>query len=342
MSHSGERHTAGILSERSSSLFSTTSARGDEDQQPVVATNWGKFVATSYLLIALSLATVFGGLTFLAVERNFRDEDDHLHCIDEAMLELGNSTINVTDLLYRIRQCLDSSSQMKTPAVACYFAWTLYTTIGFGDFYPHSRLGWICTAMYTSMTVPLYIALKAEFGEFVSRAVLWVAKVAQKLRSFCVSREKRKQILHPSDDYIIATIVAAFLVIVCIISGILSATEEEWSVLKTTYFVISYIQLVGLGDVTTSHHLTFLLCQSPLMLVGDILMNHINYYMHTSYRSGALRLSNFTCSYLRRTHKTVTESASQAAARYFPAIITNAMPTGTKVLALLERTESKR
>ncbi|RCN42674.1 Ion channel, partial [Ancylostoma caninum] len=155
----------------------------------VVVTNWGKLVATSYLLIALTLATVLGGISFLEIERNYKDDEYHVKCIDEAEKEtsLNNSAINMTEFVYRIRKCFHSNSQIKTPAVACYFAWTLYTTIGFGDIYPHSRLGWIGTTIYTFVTVPLYIALKAEFGEFLSRGILWVA---QKLRSLCVSRKK--------------------------------------------------------------------------------------------------------------------------------------------------------
>ncbi|RCN34082.1 hypothetical protein ANCCAN_20059 [Ancylostoma caninum] len=49
--------------------------------------------------------------------------------------------------------------------------------------------------------------------------------------------------------------------------------------------------------------------------------------LSTCYRAGALRLSNFTCSCLRRTHR-IVEKPTTPPATYFPAITTNAMPTG--------------
>ncbi|VDO65189.1 unnamed protein product [Heligmosomoides polygyrus] len=56
---------------------------------------------------------------------------------------------------------------------------------------------------------------------------------------------------------------------------------ERWSFLKSFYFVFSTVSLVGLGDVVPSQHVLFL-CQTPIFLIGDILLNNVNFFFLVS------------------------------------------------------------
>lgn len=200
--------------------------------------------------------------------------------------------------------------------------------------FPQTELGRVALCFYALLTVPLYVAVKAEIGNLICRFILWLAQTANTVHKKRNNEQStREAVPQPSDHLLMVVIVLTFAVLVLVSSGLVLVTER-WSFLKSFYFVFSTVSLVGLGDVVPSQHVLFL-CQTPIFLIGDILLNNVNFFFLSRYRTLASHLARLTTSIVEAA-STEPISDNDVTVEFYPEITTNALPTG--ILAC-ERTQ---
>ncbi|WKY07738.1 hypothetical protein Q1695_007311 [Nippostrongylus brasiliensis] len=293
-----------------STAFSLSSdeenSRRNSDRTPTVErSRLLQILAISFLLAALIAVTACGAFIFLAIESTGEDAPFKHVCLKKQVKRVeGKISEDEAKRIFReIEECLFTERKInKSILVATVHAWSLYTTVGYGDTFPRNHLGWLAMAIYTIVTVPLYVALKAEVGNLICRAPA-----------------------SPPPDYLLLIIIVFFFALFMLLTSFIVMFFEHWSLWKSLYFVFSTISLVGLGDVVPSNLSVFLL-KTPLYLIGDVLMNHINFYFQSRYRKGALCLASMTSNIIGVAVE--EEERRYVAVEYHPNVATNAIPTG--------------
>ncbi|CAD6191453.1 unnamed protein product [Caenorhabditis auriculariae] len=263
-----------------------------------------KFLAGMVLLALLLAQNFVAAAIFWLAEANSipKDTFSHQDCLklahDQIKLDprvsnkfeadnLINRTLSLVD------KCLKESTRIDSLPKGFMFAWSVYTTIGYGNFYPHSMVGQLLATIYALLTIPLYVAVKAELGYFLSISTLHLAngiklicqfirKRMRKKSSFTVTRYSNPK----ARDYAIFVTCCVVCSIMVIIFTVVFSLTEDQPLLTSLYFTVISVLLVGLGDVTPSHLNPFLIIYCPIFIVADILSSHILYYIH-----GRLRLS---------------------------------------------------
>lgn len=69
-----------------------------------------------------------------------------------------------------------SKTSVENAGQGFLYTWGLYTTVGYGDRYPHTAWGQVITLIFGWFCIPLFMAFKIEMGEVVSLAILYVGR----------------------------------------------------------------------------------------------------------------------------------------------------------------------
>uniref|UniRef100_A0A1I7WU27 Ion_trans_2 domain-containing protein n=1 Tax=Heterorhabditis bacteriophora TaxID=37862 RepID=A0A1I7WU27_HETBA len=213
---------------------------------------------TSILFILIAAITVIGGVAFVAIEASSSQIRDAPHrlCLEKVQKKMKNENVNWTDeqvvskTLLLTDECLTRESRIDSLATGFMFVWSVYTTVGYGDSFPHTAMGRLMTVIYATITIPLYIALKAnsrvevEFGQLVSSSVLKVATVTEK---WWCSWRMEEYSAYPSKIFICGISFGCAIIYICITTIIVSCVEG-WSISTTFYYTFITVHLIGFGD----------------------------------------------------------------------------------------------
>ncbi|CAB3405564.1 unnamed protein product [Caenorhabditis bovis] len=125
------------------------------------------------IAITLVAITIFGSAMLLLIENvgDSTEEFSHSKCIRFAQ----NSSLMFEDIIEELDECLKSISKINSFERAFFFSWTIHSTIGYGNFYPHTAGGRLWSVLYAVAVIPFYIALKFEFGTLIARFMLFLA-----------------------------------------------------------------------------------------------------------------------------------------------------------------------
>ncbi|EFO98568.1 CRE-TWK-6 protein [Caenorhabditis remanei] len=194
----------------------------------------------------------------------------------------------------KAEKCIRNESVIDDFGKAFYFSWTLYSTVGYGNLYPHSSIGRFMTAFYSLLIIPVYIAFKFEFGTFLVH--FWITAVKHTGNYFKIlfnrvmnrvfvrvpiDQENLKS-LHHRDRFIFFSSIV--LCLICLISSsILFSICENISFSSSIYFGIISMSLIGLGDIVPTNLIWFI-AYCFFFLITDILSNHFFYFCQARIR----------------------------------------------------------
>uniref|UniRef100_A0A914V8Y1 Potassium channel domain-containing protein n=1 Tax=Plectus sambesii TaxID=2011161 RepID=A0A914V8Y1_9BILA len=125
------------------------------------------------------------------------------------------------------------------------YAFTLLTTIGYGNITPTTLLGQAFTMVYGVVGIPLFLIAIADLGRFFKTGVMSVIQ-------FCCTTDLIKK---PEEHRMCRELAEVFLVsfvfigFIAVGSAFLTIWEQDLSYFDSVYF--SYISLttIGLGDI---------------------------------------------------------------------------------------------
>ncbi|VDD94416.1 unnamed protein product [Enterobius vermicularis] len=157
---------------------------------------------------------------------------------------------------------------------ALYYVGTVYTTIGYGNIYPHTVLGKFFTVIYALVGIPLVLAILSQSGQTLSRYRFGSTK-SKNVKNVL----KRRSLFdtaprNPRTIPIWVALVICFAWI-CSCAGIFCIWEKNWTYYDSLYFFFVSLSTIGLGDVVPEHpHILivmFLLVIAGLSLVSMLL-----------------------------------------------------------------------
>ncbi|XP_067948348.1 TWiK family of potassium channels protein 18-like [Watersipora subatra] len=145
-----------------------------------------------------------------------------------------------------------------------YYAGTVYTTIGYGNFAPVTPEGKIATIIYGTIGIPLCLILLADLGNLIAKLLKYGVRKAKR-HWYTQSKRNLRELWPPQDEIDSMNGKSAFVVL-CFVSFLyfLCGTvmyrtwEDDWSNLDAIYFLFVTTSTIGFGDVLPSHPKKFL------------------------------------------------------------------------------------
>ncbi|CAI2347881.1 unnamed protein product [Caenorhabditis sp. 36 PRJEB53466] len=241
--------------------------------------------------LTLFVFNLLGALIFWLIEHNFTDEEE----TENACLKLLKTGTKITtETRKKVEKCLRGSSKIETFGQALYFSWTLYSTVGFGNLYPHTSIGRFTAASYSLLMIPIYIAFKFEFGTFLAHFLLVFAektgmamrRIYEKLRSLPGQMHPETRsllLLRTHRDHLIFACSLVLCLVSLLGSSALFSFSEGIPFLSSLYFGVITMSLIGIGDIFPSN-LSWFALYTLIFLISDVLSNHLFYYCQARIR----------------------------------------------------------
>jgi len=197
-----------------------------------------------------------------------------------------------------------------------YFATVLATTIGYGDLYPLSEAGKVCTiflALYGVVILGIFLGVAGEFvvdlhneairvrHQKVSSAVVKVLATDEREEEDQVFQDRTKEELREKsiwEDIFTVVLLEAPMFFLLLICSLGVGYLEGWSILDSTYWLVITGVTIGLGDMHPSKPATqiFSCFFFPLLVavLGELLARIASVYMERKERISELEFLNRT------------------------------------------------
>ncbi|CAI4228666.1 unnamed protein product [Auanema sp. JU1783] len=296
------------------------------DENFITADGCARLVSFFTTFLSVFLATFLGGLLFYIIEQRGEDVVPRDDCFTTAHTDLEKYDWSASFALREVEDCIRNRSRINDPASGFIYAWSLYTTVGYGNTYPHTNLGRLLTMLFILFWVPQFMTFKVEFGRVATKFVIGSGKYLQRIW-FRLRKKRYDSSTRPLDSVLACTL-ALFISIYFATVTYIVKIIEGYDLLTSLYLLFITVFLVGLGDVVPSTSLSTFLVLKPLFLLGDALTSYMNYYFHARTRVWLLRWSIWVSSLTDRLGK-VTPTSSVSNLRDdcdFPVITTTSMP----------------
>ncbi|KAF1761701.1 hypothetical protein GCK72_009957 [Caenorhabditis remanei] len=248
--------------------------------------------------VTLLIFNFIGAFIFVLAEKEMNETPDVVE--DDAVskcLKIFPIDKKITiEMKRKAEKCIrnESESVIDEFGKAFYFSWTLYSTVGYGNLYPHSSIGRFMTAFYSLLIIPVYIAFKFEFGTFLVHVWITAVKHTENYFKMLFNRvmnrvfvrvpidQENLKSLHHRDRFIFFSSIV--LCLICLISSsILFSICENISFSSSIYFGIISMSLIGLGDIVPTNLIWFI-AYCFFFLITDILSNHFFYFCQARIR----------------------------------------------------------
>ncbi|PAV78528.1 hypothetical protein WR25_09561 [Diploscapter pachys] len=260
-------------------------------------TRLSRFTAALILILATVMLVIVGGVVFWFIERKVVLKN----CKDIVQSKQGytniravNSMTEYVEIIEAYERCSEEkqdTTKIESIMQGIGFAWSIVTTIGYGHHFPHTILGKLLTVVFAIFSIPLYVSVKAELGNYIS---LFIWKITMHTHRL-VGKICKKITPFEAADWEIVLMASFFTVIFLCIFSTLTLLVESWTFGLSVWFTVQTILLIGVGDAEPHNQYFFLYFGVPITVIGDIISSHIIYYLHGRYRICAHMVSRCIC-----------------------------------------------
>ncbi|XP_063229099.1 TWiK family of potassium channels protein 18 [Bacillus rossius redtenbacheri] len=145
-----------------------------------------------------------------------------------------------------------SSEEMWTFPAALMFCLAVFTMIGYGNLVPRTQWGKVATVVYAVFGIPLYVLYFMNMGKVLATTFRWLYR-----RLYECSSDARD--LGDSDEevglpssaprIIVPSTACLWVIGGYVVTGtVMFAMWEEWGYLDSTYFCVTSLCKIGIGD----------------------------------------------------------------------------------------------
>ncbi|XP_011882026.1 PREDICTED: TWiK family of potassium channels protein 18 [Vollenhovia emeryi] len=123
---------------------------------------------------------------------------------------------------------------------ALMFCLSVFTMIGYGSLVPKTQWGKGATVIYAVLGIPLYVLYFLNMGKVLAQTFKWLYT---RLHECTGQRKPGQRIIVPS---------TACLWVICgyiVVGSIMFAEWEKWDYLDSTYFCVTSLCKIGMGDL---------------------------------------------------------------------------------------------
>uniref|UniRef100_A0AAF5PM41 Potassium channel domain-containing protein n=2 Tax=Wuchereria bancrofti TaxID=6293 RepID=A0AAF5PM41_WUCBA len=160
---------------------------------------------------------------------------------------------------------------------AALYSFGVYTTIGYGNLFPHTVQGRILTVVYAVIGIPLNVAFISDLGELISRTVQRALHCFQR-------RILNKTTEDPCIEYkkFLLIVLIAFLLTPIIAIIVMEAERSRnWNYIDSLYYTFTTSTLIGLGDFTPqSSYIQFFVLMPLFFIVETLLALALGFITH--------------------------------------------------------------
>ncbi|GMS90004.1 hypothetical protein PENTCL1PPCAC_12179, partial [Pristionchus entomophagus] len=317
----------------SDSLVSEDSASEEDAEQPSCLI----LLMTGFIVVLVVIfLTISGTLIFKTIGQHEARPPDLPECLEKARKWAVQHTAknrtwtpeevqrHILATLEEAKRCDLDKKMILSASDASVYAWSLYSTVGYGDMFMHSGTGQIVTIFYAFFSSALYLAVKAECGTIIARHlsdVIHFFRMAFRRISCFKHRDPHPHPLRPFVRFIIC--LGLFFTLMLILAVYMKVVEgDHWSWGTALYFAYVTMALIGLGDVVPNKKVPFIIFAQPLLLVGDTLLAQANWYMQDRLRYGLHSLLRM-CQCER---KTDGKAVAGDATNQYPSVTSKMLP----------------
>nr|XP_050853873.1 TWiK family of potassium channels protein 18-like [Vespula vulgaris] len=133
---------------------------------------------------------------------------------------------------------MTSSEQWSFPA-ALMFCLSIFTMIGYGNLVPRTPWGKGATVMYAVLGIPLYVLYFLNMGKILAQTFRWLYT---NLHECTGQRKPGQRITVPSTACL--WVIFGYV----LVGSIMFAQWEGWDLLDSTYFCVTSLCKIGMGD----------------------------------------------------------------------------------------------
>ncbi|KAL3864355.1 hypothetical protein ACJMK2_006045 [Sinanodonta woodiana] len=151
-----------------------------------------------------------------------------------------------------------------------FFATTVFTTIGYGNKVPVTKLGRGVTMLYAAFGIPLFLLVMGDVGGYLKRVLCqklqkcWCCRIHG---NKCMGDTKHKP------NTVVMTLIAVLIMFVYLFIGTFIYTQwESWTFFDTFYFLFISFATIGFGDIVPAHPKFFLVSSPFYVLLGLAIM----------------------------------------------------------------------
>ncbi|TGZ51326.1 TWiK family of potassium channels protein 18 [Temnothorax longispinosus] len=129
--------------------------------------------------------------------------------------------------------------QWSFPA-ALMFCLSVFTMIGYGSLVPKTQVGKGATVIYAVLGIPLYVLYFLNMGKVLAQTFKWLYTRLYE----CTGQRK------PGQRIIVPSTACLWVIFGYILAGsIMFAEWEQWDYLDSTYFCVTSLCKIGMGDL---------------------------------------------------------------------------------------------
>lgn len=146
---------------------------------------------------------------------------------------------NFTEDVKKKLNCNDKPDLWSFPA-ALMFCLSVFTMIGYGSLVPKTQWGKGATVIYAVLGIPLYVLYFLNMGKVLAQTFRWLYTQLHE----CTGQRK------PGQRVIVPSTACLWVIFGYIIAGsIMFAEWEKWDYLDSTYFCVTSLCKIGMGDL---------------------------------------------------------------------------------------------
>uniref|UniRef100_A0A0N5C5L3 Ion channel n=1 Tax=Strongyloides papillosus TaxID=174720 RepID=A0A0N5C5L3_STREA len=142
------------------------------------------------------------------------------------------------------------------------FAFTILTTIGYGNLVPTSKGSQIFTMIYGAIGIPLFLITIADLGRFFKTAILFILQLFFKRP---IKKTDNQRFLREIGEVILVALF--FIGFIAAGSAILPLWESDLTYFQSVYFSYMSLTTIGLGDIVP-RRMDFLLPTLVYITIG--------------------------------------------------------------------------
>ncbi|XP_019878131.1 TWiK family of potassium channels protein 18 isoform X1 [Aethina tumida] len=174
----------------------------------------------------------------VAYNNNILERDRFFQQSDEELRRYQGQLVEIFRHGYDLKP-----EDMWTFPASLMFSLSIITMIGYGNMVPKTVSGKVATMIYAIFGIPLYVLYFLNMGEVMAGCFRWGYRWLYKCSTETDPTEPPKRIIVPSTACL--WVIGAYV----LTGAIMFTAWEKWSYLDSTYFCVTSLCKLGLGDL---------------------------------------------------------------------------------------------